>query len=257
VFLSDYGGDPVDSQTVRKIIGDDCLLLIDAATSFGTKYSKSNQYVHSSADFVCYSFDAMKLLTTGEGGAAVIRDTLLMEKFKEYTYLGLPTKQKSGLDVAKKDSTAGWWEYDLNCFGKRAVMSDLAASLGLAEIDDVDKKLKRKTEIYNKYRLALDQLKDVSILSCDNNRYISSNYFFTILTERRSELARYLLDNEIYTSFRYWPVHKMSLFNNDACSQYENSNFFSSNALNLPIHCGLSDDDIEFITNKISTFYES
>lgn len=256
LFLTDYGGDPVDSEAVREIIGHDCMLLIDAATSFGTKFNHSNKYIHASADFVCYSFDAMKLITTGEGGAAVVQNRNLMIKFKEYCYLGLPTKQKSGLDVAKENSIAGWWEYDLNCFGKRAVMSDLAASLGLSEIISLNHRLARKAEIFNIYRSGLRELKNISIVTCDYKKYSSSNYFFTILADKRSELARYLLDNKVYTSFRYWPIHKMSLFKDDACGEFENSNSFANSALNLPIHCALTNEDVDFIIKKIIKFYE-
>ena len=139
IFVTDYGGFPVCVNELKKIVGPDCFILVDAAASLGTRYKNVGKYIHSEADFVCYSFDAMKLITTGEGGAAIIKDSALREKFKEYSYLGLPSQKKSGLDVAKDNNKAGWWEYELNCLGRRSVMSDLAAGLGLCQINSIEK----------------------------------------------------------------------------------------------------------------------
>ena len=119
IFVTDYGGIPVSVNQLKEIVGPDCFILVDAAASFGACYQDCDEFIHSMADFICYSFDAMKLITCGEGGAAIIKDEELMEKFKEFSYLGLPSKQKSGLDVAKDGGNAGWWEYDLRCFGRR------------------------------------------------------------------------------------------------------------------------------------------
>ena len=94
IFVTDYGGIPVSVSRLRKIVGPNCFILVDAAASLGTRYKDSNEFIHSGADFVCYSFDAMKLITCGEGGAAVIKDEQIRERFKEFSYLGLPSKTK-------------------------------------------------------------------------------------------------------------------------------------------------------------------
>lgn len=255
VFVTDYGGAPVSVDQLKKIVGKDCYILVDAAASLGTRYKNSDEFIHSNADFVCYSFDAMKLITCGEGGAAVIKDKQLMEKFKEFSYLGLPSKKKSGLDVAKDDGEAGWWEYDLNCFGRRSVMSDLAAGLGISQMKSIEFKLDLRESLRVEYENQLSNLPEIKFLGADCDNYDVSNYFCTILYDKRDDLAKFLLKNDVYTSFRYWPIHKMNIFKS-GCSgrDYAAGNHLANKALNLPIHDALDISDIREVCDLIKLF---
>ena len=252
VFVTDYGGLPVSVSKLKAIVREGCYILVDAAASLGTRYKDSREYIHSLADFVCYSFDAMKLVTCGEGGAAVIKDKGLREKFKEYSYLGLPAKQKSGLDVAKDGRKAGWWEYELTCFGRRSVMSDLAAGLGLSQIASIESKLQRRRDLRAEYERLLGCFQPITLLSAIDRNLDLSNYFCTVLAEDRDGLAAYLLENGGYTSFRYWPIHKMEIFASDSVQKkYPVGDFMAGSALNLPIHDFLELDDIKYISDLI------
>jgi len=255
IFVTDYGGTPVSVSQLKKIVGPNCSILVDAAASLGTRYKDSDEFIHSDADFVCYSFDAMKLITCGEGGAAVIKDKELMEKFKEYSYLGLPSKKKSGLDVAKDDGKAGWWEYDLNCFGRRSVMSDLSAGLGLSQMKSIEGKLAVRKRLRAEYENQLNNLSEIKFLGGDCENFEVSNYFFTILSHKRDDLAKFLLENNVYTSFRYWPIHKMNIFES-GCSgrDYAAGNHLANMALNLPIHDSLDICEIREVCNLIKLF---
>lgn len=258
IFVTDYGGIPVSVSRLKKIVGPDCSILVDAAASLGTRYKDSDEFIHSKADFVCYSFDAMKLITCGEGGAAVIKDKQLMEKFKEFSYLGLPSKQKSGLDVAKDGGQAGWWEYDLNCFGRRSVMSDLSAGLGLSQMKSIESKLSIRQQLKTEYEDQLNNLSDIKFLGGNCENFEVSNYFCTILSDKRDDLAKFLLKNNVYTSFRYWPIHKMDIFKS-GCSKrnYAVGNHMANNALNLPIHDALTLDQIREVCDLIKLFFAS
>ncbi|MDA8544976.1 DegT/DnrJ/EryC1/StrS aminotransferase family protein [Alphaproteobacteria bacterium] len=255
VFVTDYGGTPVSVKQLRRVVGPDCFILVDAAASLGTRYKNSDEFIHSEADFVCYSFDAMKLITCGEGGAAVIKNKQLMERFKEFSYLGLPTKKKSGLDVARDDGNAGWWEYDLNCFGRRSVMSDLSAGLGLSQMASIEEKLGIRKSLRDEYENNLNDLPEIKFLEADLENFEVSNYFCTVLTDKRDDLAKFLLENDVYTSFRYWPIHKMNIFQS-GCSErnYPGGDDLAKTALNLPIHDGLDVSEITEVCNLIKLF---
>ena len=256
IFVTDYGGIPVSVSRLRKIVGPNCFILVDAAASLGTRYKDSNEFIHSGADFVCYSFDAMKLITCGEGGAAVIKDKHLMEKFKEFSYLGLPSKQKSGLDVAKDGGHAGWWEYDLTCFGRRSVMSDLSAGLGLSQMKSIESKLSIRRQLRTEYESQLNDLSDIRFLGSKVENYEVSNYFCTTLSDKRNDLAKFLLNNNVYTSFRYWPIHKMAIFESGCADRnYAVGNHMANNALNLPIHDALTLDQIREVCDLIKIFF--
>ena len=256
IFVTDYGGIPVFVEELRAIVGPDCYILVDAAASLGTRYLNNDNFIHEAADFVCYSFDAMKLITCGEGGAAIIRDPELREKFKEFSYLGLPSRQKSGLDVAKDGGAASWWEYDLNCYGRRSVMSDLSAGLGLSQMSSIDNKLSQRQLLRKEYESQLSEVDSLTFLGSTYENFRLSNYFCTVLTENRDGLARFLLENNVYSSFRYWPIHKMRIFSS-ACLQrsYPVGDFMAASALNLPIHDALTPTDIRKVCELIKAFF--
>ena len=256
IFVTDYGGIPVSLSELRAIVGSDCFVLVDAAASLGTRYVNRDEFIHAAADFVCYSFDAMKLITCGEGGAAVIKDPLLREKFKEFSYLGLPSKQKSGLDVAKDGGGAGWWEYDLNCFGRRSVMSDLSAGLGLSQMKSINSKLSVRKQLRSEYESSLRGLTSLSFLGTECVDFQLSNYFCTILTDERDGLAKFLLENNIYSSFRYWPIHKMNIFDSGCIGRdYPMGDLLAKNALNLPIHDSLTVREVRKVCEVIKLFF--
>jgi aminotransferase len=256
IFVTDYGGIPVSVSQLKAIVGSDCFILVDAAASLGTRYLNSDEFIHAAADFVCYSFDAMKLITCGEGGAAVIKDPRLREKFKEFSYLGLPSKKKSGLDVAKDGGNAGWWEYDLKCFGRRSVMSDLSAGLGLSQMTSINSKLLTRQQLRREYELQLSEIDSVKFLGSDCKNFEVSNYFCTIFCNERDDLATFLLENNVYSSFRYWPIHKMKIFSAGCAErEYPIANYMAKNALNLPIHDALTIKEVQKICEVIKLFF--
>ena len=98
---------------------------------------------------------------------------------------------------------------------------------------------------------------DLKFLGKNNSDYEFSNYFCTILTKERDSLARYLLENEVYSSYRYWPVHKMNIFKNSCINRdYPNANYMANQALNIPIHDALTDDEVVKVIQLIKEFYK-
>tara|TARA_B100001741_G_C16515342_1_gene581930 strand:- start:225 stop:1367 length:1143 start_codon:yes stop_codon:yes gene_type:complete len=254
VFYTHYGGIPVDSKKVRDIVGDEVYLLEDSACAFGS-FEKKGVSVGKNVDFSCWSFDAMKLLVAGEGGAAYIKDKDLMNKFKEYLYLGLPSKEKSGLDKASDD--INWWEYELNCFGTRSVFTDINAAIALPQFHSLDSSINRRNETRKIYIDAINKNNYLDY-SSQEGCYQYSNYFFTVLTEFRDELARYMKKNEVYCTFRYYPLHRIDLFKDS--SMIENvhgAETFANRALNIPIHQNLTNDEIAKIASLLKAFSTS
>ena len=136
---------------VNSVTGNICLdslenkvlIFEDSACALGTKVKGKSCGID--ADFSVWSFDAMKLVVCGEGGALHFKSEELLNRAKEYFYLGLPNKSKSGLDSARDG--LNWWEYDLNSYGVRSVFTNVNAAIGLPQILDIENKLKRKSAI--------------------------------------------------------------------------------------------------------------
>ena len=84
---------------------------------------------------------------------------------------------------------------------------------------------------------------------------VYSNYFFTVFSDSRNKLAHFLKAKGVYTTFRYYPLHKINLFVNEAkVTDMGGSNAFSSKALNIPIHNSLSDTDVNYIAKLLADY---
>jgi dTDP-4-amino-4,6-dideoxygalactose transaminase len=249
VFITHYGGIPVDVKRLRELVGSEVFIIEDAACALGT-------YVDGVAcgtegDFGCWSFDAMKLLTCGEGGALYVSDSERMTHAKEYFYLGLPAQAKSGIDRQANDLR--WWEYQLNTPGRRSIFTNVNAAIGLPQFDTLLAALERRQAIRDQYCETLDRV-GADYLHQVDSRVTYSNYFFTVLTERRDELASFLKSKQIYSTFRYYPLHLIELFHTYAgdCTA---ASIFANSALNIPIHQALSDADVAHICDTIKQFF--
>jgi aminotransferase len=251
VFITHYGGNPVDVSGLREIVGSKVFILEDSACALGSVLDDGTS-VGLQGDFACWSFDAMKLLVAGEGGGARIFDKDISTEFKESLYLGLPAREKSGLD--KADCSSEWWSYELNSFGRRSVFTDVNAAIAIPQFDLLHDRLAKRQvirELYIKSIKANSDLEFAPQTGCSTY----SNYFFTVLCDSRNELAFYLKAKGVYTTFRYYPLHKIDLFVSAAkVGNMDGSNSFSSRALNIPIHTALSDTDVDYIARLLADY---
>lgn len=248
VFLTHYGGIPVDINKLRGLVGDNVKIFEDAACALGSFIG--GVACGTQGDYGCWSFDAMKMLTCGEGGAIYIKDQEMLTRAKEYFYLGLPTQVKSGIDRSAADGA--WWEYQLNCPGRRSIFTNINAAIGLPQFSTLESAYLRRQKIRNYYCEIFDK-SNIKYLHQDINDVTYSNYFFTLISDKRNELAVFLREKEIYSTFRYYPLSKIDLFSkySSTCS---NAHLFSDTALNIPIHHSLSDSNIEYIGEMVKKF---
>jgi aminotransferase len=202
-----------------------------------------------------WSFDAMKTLSTADGGMMYIKDSDKRMEAEERLYLGLPVKSKSGLD-SSSDNAANWWEFEMNRTGRRAIMNNVTAAMGLAQLDKLGEFIEKRKAIHDKYISKLDKVGDIKLPPIPEYKHTSSYYFFWIQTKYRDKLAKFLLDKGVYTTFRYWPLNKIKLFSEYVTSEFPNSDYASSHTLNIPLHQSLSDEDVSLIIASIKDFYE-
>jgi dTDP-4-amino-4,6-dideoxygalactose transaminase len=248
IFITHYGGIPVNIEKLRGIVGNDVFILEDAACAFGTFVK--GKACGTLGDFGCWSFDAMKMLVAGEGGACYFSDAILSRKAKEYFYLGLPVSDKSGLDKASQSDR--WWEYQLNSPGRRSMFTNINAAIALPQFSSLSDNFLRRESIRSKYCKVIDSHSKLNYSKQEQEDVVHSNYFFTILSDERDKLAKYLKDNNVYVTFRYFPLHKIDIFKEYSVSELDGARQFSESALNIPIHHNLTDIDVELICSLLS-----
>ncbi len=244
IMIVHYGGLPVD---IEPILSLGYPVIEDAAHAVDSKIG--DQYCGSFGDVGIYSFDGVKNLAIGEAGGVTAKDISLINKAKKLRYCGI---EKSGFEASANKNR--WWEYKIfDCFIKM-IPDDISASIGLAQLAKLDAHQKYRKYIWNIYQ---SQFNGVSWFETpvDSGEGIQHSYFTYLIrlnNNRRDELAKYLYDKGIYTTFRYQPLNLMPIYN---CGVHlKNSEILNETGLNIPLHPSLSESDIDYIVTSIKDF---
>ena len=253
LLMLHYGGRPANFDEIKEVCGD-IKIIEDSCNTVFSKYK--DRYCGTLGDIGCFSFDSMKILVTGDGGMMTFQNDEYLEKALQYRYLGLPSKTKSGVD-SLNDGNNNWWEIELGSTSGRFVSNDIISSIGLVQLGKVDGFLERRQMIWDIYKSELGDV-DWLILPPEPEENCTSSHFLfwlRIKDNLRDRFARYMIDNGIYVTFRYHPLHKIKLYK-EFYLPLKNADEISNSAINIPIHQNLTDDNLDYIIDKIRNFKE-
>lgn len=252
VMVLHYGGHPCDMDKIMEIAKKYNLYVIeDNANSPFSIYK--GKYCGTIGDIGCTSFESTKIMCMGDGGAITLKNDELYKKAIEYRYFGLKRKGQSGIDSFKEGSQK-WWEIELNCLSNRYVTCDILSAIGRVQLKKVDKFIKRRKEVWSTYQKELSRLEWLQTPPEPMPGTTSSYYFYWIKVKNgeRDKLARHLVDNGIYCTFRYYPLHLIKHYNSNV--NLPNSELVNETVLDIPIHQNLSDEDVHRVLDTILAF---
>ena len=243
------------NNEIQKAIGR-IAIIADGAHSFGA--SKNGKKSGSIADFTTFSFHAVKNLTTGEGGAVTwksIEGIDNQDLYKKYMLLSLHGQSKDALAKTK----LGSWEYDIKIPGYKCNMTDIMASIGLAQLERYNKILKRRKEIIQKYNNAFEKFDNlIQILDHYTDTSSSSGHLYltrilNIDENRRNDIIIELAKRGVPTNVHYKPLPMMTAYKNIGfdISDFPNAYDMYKNEITLPLHTLLTDEDIEYIIENV------
>jgi aminotransferase len=202
-----------------------------------------------------FSFDAVKNLTTGEGGGISTRTAEAIERAKVMRYCGIG---KSGFQAAQQDAGARsrWWEYTIQEPFIKMLPTNIAASIGLAQLSKLSQLQDRREAVWHAYDSAFADFDQIVTPVASSSADVHSRFTYCIRVPQRDELAHYLLDAGIYTTLRYHPLHMNSLYRQQH-RRLPNCEVLNETALSLPLHPRLSDSDVEKVISEVTDFFES
>ncbi len=242
-----YAGRPCDMDELLKIREETGIRIIeDAAHAFGSEYK--GKKIGSFGDITCFSFDSIKVMTCGEGGAILTDDAAFDDLSRKKRLLGIDRKAMHVKDWKKRS-----WVYDVPTAGYRYHMSNINAAIGLAQIKKVDMFIRRRRELCHLYD---EKLKGVNGIECMPEGYDSITPFMYVIRVkdgRRDQLKDYLMEHDIESGISYIPCHQFTLFRNNG-DTYPVTDQIYREILCLPMHFELSDDDVVEVTDRIREF---
>ena len=246
IIILHYAGVPCDIENIVNLCKKRNIKLIeDNANSPFSRVNTKN--TGTFGDIGLWSFDSMKQLVMGDGGMIYCQneeDTIRLEKL---TYLGL--ESTSGLSnlVDKK-----WWEFNISSPSRRSITNDIQAAIGIEQLKKIDAQIKKRQKIHNRYTDSLSSLDWLDVPKEILPNITSSYYMYHIQTKDRDGLAKYLKENGIYTTFRYYPLHWVKYFNSN--QKLPGTEYAANHTLCIPLHQNLSNRDVNFIIKKIKSW---
>ncbi|MGN0176716.1 MAG: DegT/DnrJ/EryC1/StrS family aminotransferase [Methanobrevibacter sp.] len=226
------------------------IVLADCAHGFGA--IQNNKTAGTLADFTCFSFHAVKNLTTAEGGAVTWKNHngIDCEKlYKQLQILSLHGQTKDALEKTQKGS----WEYDILLPAYKCNMTDVQAGIGLAQLERYDSMLKRRHDIIKKYDEGFKDSKVICPKHFSENSTSSAHLYLTrikgITLEQRNEIIIKMEERGISTNVHYKPLPMLTAYKNLGfdIKDYPNSYKLFENEISLPIYSTLSDDAVDYI----------
>ena len=135
-------------------------------------------------------------------------------------------------------------------------MNDITAAIALEQYKKLPMYMEKRAAVHQFYNASLADLPWMDIPEPIPEDCTTSYYFYHIQTKNgmRDQLARYLRENDIYTTYRYFPLHRVAGYG--VTGTFENADFAADNTLCLPLHQSLSQADVEKVVDKIWEFHK-
>lgn len=218
----------------------------DAAHSFGGV--RNGEKIGANGDVVCFSFDGIKNITSGEGGAIVTKDSSVACRARDYRLLGVKH------DTAKRASGKRTWDLEVKEQGWRYHMSNLNAAIGREQLKKINKFKEIRQGLVALYCNLLSEIKDIIIFDICSTDIIPHIFPIRILNNKRDKVQNLLLDNNIEVGVHYKPNHLLDKYN----TKYSlvASEELYGQLLTLPLHVNMLEKDTHTICERIKHVFK-
>jgi dTDP-4-amino-4,6-dideoxygalactose transaminase len=196
-----YGGRAVDLTSIGpELERRDIAVIEDAAHAFGS--FSGERRVGATGALTCFSFDPIKNLTCGEGGALVPRDPAEADRARRIRDLGI---------AQSRDLRSAATGYTVESFGLRAHLPAVNAAIGRVQLARFPETAGRRQQLWRAYREALDGLDSVTLIDVDIDRTVPFNCAVRVAA-RRDEVFCRLRTRGTGVGVHYPPNHLQPAF---------------------------------------------
>lgn len=230
-------------------------VMADTAHSFGAMYN--GKMAGSVADFSSFSFHAVKNFTTAEGGALTWKSIDGIDDEDIYKRLQLFSLHGQSKDALAK-TKLGAWEYDIVGTWYKCNMTDVAAAIGLKQLERYPEMLKKRRRIIEKYDAAFKPM-GIEVLPHYTQIGSSSGHLYItripgITAEQRNDIIIKMAEQGIACNVHYKPLPMHTAYKNLGfdIKDYPNAYDRFKNEITLPLHTCLTDEEVDYVIEKYS-----
>ena len=241
VLVGAYGNLP-DLDRLSEIVNQYELdVVFDNAPAFGSTYK--GKFVSDYGYSEIFSFHASKVFNTMEGGAAVTNDDEIWNTLYKLRDFGQYEKVRGNVDVP----------------GLNSKMQEVSALVGIKNLEKIDFILSKRCENIKRYIDFFEGIKEdkFDTMKVKHDIFCSYLYYPIILKEDATDFVDYMHSHDIMVRRYYTAVHNLDLYK-DKCKtlDLEYTNKVKDRVVSIPIHTVMSDDEINYLFNTVSNFFE-
>ena len=240
-----YAGDPGDLNGIYNFANKFNLRIIeDAAHAFGSKFNE--KLIGSFGDIICFSFDGIKNITSGEGGCVISSDETVMKHIADARLLSVEN------DSLNRYQRKRSWNFDVINQGWRYHMSDIMAAIGIEQLKRFNELQTKRKKFAKLYQNLLKKRSEVILLN-HNYDQITPHIFVIIIPESvsRKDLIKKLLEFNIQTGVHYQPNHHLTKYKVNNQIGLPITDKYCERILSLPLHPDLDEGKINYIVEKL------
>lgn len=241
-----FAGQSCDMETIYNLA---CLygvkIIEDASHAIGGEYQNKPIGISCYSHITVFSFHPVKIITTGEGGAALTNDKTIADKMRSLRTHGI-ISEKQRFVCRPIDEI---WNYQQSSLGYNYRMSDIHAALGVAQMRKIDIFVSRRRELANVY---YEALKDTPfVLPWQSKQSVSSFHLFVIrvpchleMTSQR-KIYQKLLENGVAANLHYIPIYRQPFYEHLGFKKgyCKNAELYYRETVTLPLFFGLRECD--------------
>jgi perosamine synthetase len=237
-----YGGLPCDMTELRKVADKWGIPIIeDAAHALGASYKGVS--IGGLSEFTMFSFQAIKHITTGDGGMVTFKnDPVLVEKGKRLRWFGIDRSAKQ----------MGIWENDITEVGYKYQMTDIAAAMGLAALEEFNEISSYRKTLFKAYEKGFINIPGISFIGGGYTDREHAAWMCTVNVDNRDGLQKKLRENNIESSQVHYRNDRYSIFGGRR-NDLPNMDAVENHYLVLPLHTKMSLEDVDRIFNVINS----
>lgn len=245
------GGQPCDMERMMVFAKKHKLIVIeDVANAAGGQFN--GKELGSWGSMGCFSFEAKKNMTTGDGGMITSNDIKRIKYLRKIRWLGIDKDTWKRFSSQKKGKQVYSWYYEINDLGYKYNMNDIQATIGLVQLSKLDAINAAKRKIIKKYLSLLSKCELVKVPNCLDLKK-GAYWLFIVRCKYRDALIKYLSKKGVTTGVHFMPVHLHPYYRKFHANLPVAERVWKE-IVSLPLYSSLKNKEIEHVVDSIKSF---
>ena len=249
IVVVHYGGHACDMDPIVQLADQHGIVVIeDAAQACGGSYK--GRKLGTLGDIGCFSFESKKNLSTGDGGMLVTNDGAVADRVRKLKWMGI---SRGTWERFSSGQTGRSWEYDVEEVGFKYQMNDIAAAIGLVQLEKLERANQLRRRLVRRYEEAFAEVEGIEPLA---QRHYAENacYHMVIQLDERDALCDYLEGRQIQSGVHFYPNHYLPVYQPFRGAPLPVVESVWRRILTLPLYPQMTDTEQDRVIDGVRSF---